>query len=368
MHIGIDARLTHYRHGGISTYITRLIAALESLDRANRYAVLHSRKARTAPGERFRHVPIWTPPHHRLERVALSVELLRLRLDVLHTTDFIPPLRGARHHVITIHDLTFLHYPDFLTDESRRYYNDQIAWAARHADHILTISESSRTDIIALLNAPPEKVTVHLPGVDPAFRPLHPDAVTPVRHALALPDAYFLFVGTFEPRKNLIGLARAYRTLLDRAPDAPPLVLAGSPGWNFDATRAAIDKLHLGEKLLWRESIAQDAMPALYNGALALVLPSFYEGFGIPPLEAMACGVVPIVSDCSSLPEVVGDVGVRFPPDDSTALAHALERAWRDPAWRAAQSAAALVRARQFTWEGAAQIALSVYHRFAPTG
>jgi glycosyltransferase involved in cell wall biosynthesis len=364
MHIGIDARLTHYRRGGISTYITRLIAALESLDTANCYAVLHSRKAHTRLAQRFRHVPMWTPPHHRLERYALSAELLRLQLDVLHTTDFIPPLRGARHHVITIHDLTFLHYPDFLTAESRRYYNRQIAWAARRADHILTISQSSRRDIITMLDVPPDKVTVHLPGIDPDFRPLTSDAIIPVRRALALPDAYFLFVGTFEPRKNLIGLGRAYRTLLDRAPDAPPLVLAGSPGWNFDSTRTAIDSLRLGDRLLWRESIAQDAMPALYNGALALILPSFYEGFGIPPLEAMACGVVPLVSDRSSLPEVVGDVGICFPPDDHLALAEALERTWRDSAWRTAQSTAALTRARQFTWEKAAQIALSIYHQF----
>lgn len=361
MHIGLDARLTYYRRGGISTYITRLIAALETLDTANRYTVLRSRKAPAAPGGRFRTVPIWTPCHHRFERTALSLELARFGLDVLHSTDFIPPWRGARRHVATIHDLTFLHYPQFLTDESRRYYNGQIAYAVAHADHILTDSEASKRDLMAMLAVPESKITVHLLGTDEAFRPLPAAEVQAVLARLALPSAYFLFVGTFEPRKNLIGLARAYRRLLDQHPSAPPLLLVGTPGWNFEATQQAIAALKLGEKLLWREAIAQTDLPAVYNGALALVLPSFYEGFGFPALEAMACGVVPIVSNRSSLPEVVGPIGRQVEPEDEAALAEAMLQTWHDDAWRAAQGQAGLARARTFSWEATARIALDVY-------
>src|SRR5262245_12578701 len=129
MHIGIDARLTYYRTGGISTYIIRLVEALERLDSVNRYTVFHSRKARESLVHTARHASLRTPSHHRLERLALSVELLRHNLDVFHTTDFIPPLFGARRQIITVHDLTFLHYPQFLTSESRRYYNDHIEYA-----------------------------------------------------------------------------------------------------------------------------------------------------------------------------------------------------------------------------------------------
>ncbi|MDZ4769414.1 MAG: glycosyltransferase family 1 protein [Chloroflexota bacterium] len=363
MHIGIDARLTYYRRGGISTYITRLIESLESLDTANRYTILRSRKDTGATAGRLRQVPIWTPCHHPFERITLSAELMRFNLDLLHTTDFIPPWRGARRHLATIHDLTFLHYPDFLTNESRRYYNDQIAYAVDHADHLLTDSEASKRDLIAMLGVPEDKITVHLLGVDAAFRPLADEAIDAVRRDLSLPDRYFLFVGTWEPRKNLIGLGRAYRHLLDRHPDAPPLLIAGSPGWNFDATRAALDALKLGDRLLWRESVAQDALPALYNGALALVLPSFYEGFGFPALEAMACGTVPIVSDRSSLPEVVGAVGLQVVPEDDMAIMAAMRRVWQDDAWRESQIAAGIARARQFSWETTARIALSVYQR-----
>ncbi len=367
MHIGIDARLTYYRSGGISTYIVRLVEALERLDSENRYTVFHSRKEDEddslieLSAEHFRRAELWTPSHHQLERIALGVELLPHNLDVYHTTDFIPPQFGARRQIITVHDLTFLHYPQFLTDESRHYYNDQIQFAVDHADHILTDSEASKQDLIALLSVPAEKITVHLLGVDESFQPLPPETVDHYRRALQLPEDYFLFVGTFEPRKNIVGLAESYQALLARQPDAPPLVLAGREGWNFDELRDQIEALDLGDKLLWREAIPQDAMPALYNAAVALVTPSFYEGFGFPALEAMACGTLPIVSNVSSLPEVVGEVGLQVDPNDRAALTAALERAIGDEAWRKANEQAGLERAATFKWDRTAEIALSVY-------
>ncbi len=190
-----------------------------------------------------------------------------------------------------------------------------------------------------------------------------PETVDHYRRALQLPDDYFLFVGTFEPRKNIGALAAAYRTLLAELPDAPPLVLAGREGWNFEQIRAEIEALELGDKLLWREAVTQDAMPALYNSAIALVTPSYYEGFGFPALEAMACGTVPIVSNRSSLPEVVGHVGLQVDPDDPAQLTAALRQALTDEMWRSEQREAGLKRAATFTWDRTAQIALSVYQK-----
>ena len=365
MRIGIDGRLTYYRTGGISTYIRRLVSALEALDAANDYTVFHSRKASDSLVTHFRRGVLWTPSHHRLERLALSVELTPHRLDVFHSPDFIPPQRGGRRHVITVHDLNFLHYPQYLTDESRRYYNDQITWAVGHADHILTDSEASRQDMVAILGVPAEKITVHMLGVDESFRPLPEADLVEARQVLELPERYLLFVGTFEPRKNIAGLLESYQMLVQRLPGAPPLVLAGNRGWLFDETMARIATLKLGERVLWREGISQALMPALYNGAVALVTPSFYEGFGLPALEAMACGTVPIVSNRSSLPEVVGDVGLQVEPENTAGIADALEQAISDDAWRAQMVAAGLARARTFTWANTARIARSVYEAVA---
>ncbi|MDX2136733.1 MAG: glycosyltransferase family 1 protein [Chloroflexota bacterium] len=360
-HIGIDARLTHYRTGGISTYIRRLVQALELLDARNRYTVFHSRKMRETITTRFRRASLWTPAHHRTERLALSVELARFNLDLFHSPDFIPPLSGAKRHIITVHDLTFLHYPQHLTADARRYYNDQIAAAVRHADHILTDSEASKRDMIAMLHVPPEQITVHMLGVDESFRPPDQAALKACREALDLPLGYILFVGTFEPRKNIAGLLRAYRLLLDRLPNAPPLVLAGTRGWLFDETMRDIALLHLGDRVLWRENIPQASMPALYGLARVLVVPSFYEGFGLTALEAMACGTPTIVSNRSSLPEVVGAVGLQVNPDDDNHIAKALHTGVVDEDWHTNESAKAIVRAAQFRWEDTARIALSVY-------
>ncbi len=361
-HRGIDARLTYYRKGGISTYMRRLVHALESLDNENHYMVFHSRKTNETLVEHFEHVNLWTPCHHRLEPLALSLELARFNLDLLHSPDFIPPLRGARRHIITVHDLNFLHYPQFLTAESKRYYNGQIERAVRQADHILADSTATRDDLVAMLKVPASKITVHMLGVDEAFRPLPVEALADYRRQLDLPEMFFLFVGTFEPRKNIIGLLNAYQLLLAQLPDAPPLVLAGQRGWLFDETMQHIQTMKLEARVLWRENVPQDALPALYNLATALVLPSFYEGFGFPPLEAMACGTVPITSNRSSLPEVVGDVGAQINPDDPTTLAAALYRTLTDSHWMNTQREAGLRRAATFTWENTAQTALSTYN------
>jgi glycosyltransferase involved in cell wall biosynthesis len=361
MHIGIDTRLTHYRTGGISTYMRRLVNALEKQDTHNRYTIFQSRKSRQALTRRFRQAALWTPCHHRLERLILSIELTRFNLDLLHSPDFIPPLRGARHHIITVHDLTFLHYPQYLTADSRRYYNDQIEAAVRQADHILADSQATKTDMIQMLGVPAHKITVHLLGVDEIFRPLPDNTLAEYRQRFDLPNEYILFVGTFEPRKNILGLLEAYAQLIGRMPDAPVLLLVGKQGWLFEETIARIDALTLSARVIWRHDIDDAMLPAVYNLATMLVTPSFYEGFGFPALEAMACGTVPIVSNRSSLPEVVGDVGLQVEPENIDALAAAMERVLTDHVWRTAMQKAALERAKLFTWDKTASIALSAY-------
>lgn len=365
-HIGIDARLTHYRVGGISTYTRQLIQALETLDHPEEYfTVFCSRKATQSVSSRFNEAALWTPPHHRLEPLSLSMELMRYRLDIFHATDFIPPLWGARHHIITIHDLTFLHYPDHKDRAARRYYNEQISSAVRRADHILAVSQATRDDLITMLDVSPEKITVQPHGVGPHYHSLQSGECETARKRLHLPESYFLFVGTLEPRKNIPALLTAYEMLHAAGRDIPALVLVGQIGWLFEDTLAHIQRMQTrGMVVILRHDIADADLPAVYSLARALILPAFYEGFGLPALEAMACGTVPIVSNRSSLPEIVGDIGLQVNPDDPSGLRAALEKVVNDPDWAVKMEQAGLARAREFTWERSARIALNVYRTY----
>jgi glycosyltransferase involved in cell wall biosynthesis len=359
---GLDHRLTGYRTGGIGTYVRRLAEGIAKLDPPEQVTVFFSRREpiALAPGVFIRGT-LWTPCHHRFERLALSMELFPHRLDVFHSPDFIPPLWGARRHIITVHDLAFLHYPEHLTAESRRYYNDQIQAAVQQADHILTDSDSTRVDLMDMLNVPTEKITVHRLGVDPLFSIPDKPAVQRWRTELSLPNRYWLFVGTFEPRKNIRGLLDAYALIRASLPDAPSLVIAGNRGWLFEETLAYMETLGLRDAIRLIERVPQDALPTLYHEAIAVVSPSFYEGFGFPALEGMACGTVPIVSNRSSLPEVVGDVGLQVEPEDVGAIASAMRLVYEDTEFRSRQILNGRERARLFTWEHTAQIALETY-------
>ena len=359
--IGIDARLAHYRIGGISTYIKRIIADLEPFGAKHDFTVFQSRKSKTALAKRFRSAKLWTPPHHLLERAALSLELLRHQLDLLHSPDFIAPLRGAKRHIITVHDLSFIHYPEYITAASRRYYNAQIKASVKRADHILSDSEATKRDLIDILDVPPEKITVHMLGVDEHFRPLPPEVTKPIIQSLGLPNEYILFLGTIEPRKNLVGLAKAYRDLLLDLPTAPKLVIVGRVGWHTESLMADFDDVGINRHVIFRRQVADSQLPALYNHALTLIMPSFYEGFGLPALEAMACGAVPIVSNAASLPEIVGDVGLLIDPRDTPAISRALKQALVDEGWRRLQSQAGLQRAKRFSWKTTASIIQNSY-------
>ncbi len=368
MRIGIDARLIFYRPGGIAEYTRHLIYELAGLDSCNDYLILHHLRDRNTkrPGPNTARVNTLTPCHHRLEQWTFGLELLPHRLDILHTPDVIPPRYGARRHVVTIHDLHFMHYPQFMTASSRRHYRGQIHRAVRHADHILVSSHATMRDLMALLDVAPEKVTVHMLGVDEGFRPLPEETVKTVRARLGLPEIYVLFVGTFEPRKNIPGLLDAYHHLRQQLASAPPLVLVGRRGWLYDEIFAHVDTLKLRDAIIWLENAAYADLPAIYNGAAMLVLPSHYEGFGLTALEAMACGTPPIVSNRSSLPEVVGEAGILVEPDDPLAIADAMQRLLADTALHENLREAGIARAATFTWRKTAEIVLNVYRKLMP--
>ena len=363
MRIAIDVRLTHYTSGGISAYERALAAKMPALDVDNEYLLLHSRKAKEAlpAPAAARRVNCWTPAHHRLERWTLSGEILTHRPRLLHMPDFIPPQSAGWRTIITVHDLTFLHYPMFLTAESRRYYNRQIESAVQRADAILSDSEATRKDILELLPVPPEKVTtVHL-AQDARFAPQEETQIEALQKRLELPHEYILFVGTFEPRKNVNGLLNAYAQLRSRHPDAPALILTGNPGWLFDETLALVERLQLGDTVMFLKSFPAEDLPVLYSGASLFVLPSHYEGFGLPVLEAMACGTVCVIANRASLPEIAGEAALRFDPDNIESIVAVLERTLADSALRADLRERGFARAREFNWEKCCRQTLAVY-------
>jgi len=370
MRIGIDARLLYYSPGGIAEYTKRLVQALAHLDGDEEFVILYSRKdARhnlVTDNPRFKRGILWTPSHHRLESWLLSLELSRFRLDVMHSPDFIPPHSNIFRTVITVHDLAFLLYPHFLTKESARYYG-QIDQAVRRANHIITVSESTKRDTMRLLGVPERKISVIYEAANPLFRPMPREEA---RRALqeagySLPPAYILFVSTIEPRKNVPALLKALRNLRGRYRLPHKLVLAGRKGWLFDDVFTLVNQLRLEDDCIFLGHVPVEHLLYLYNAADVLVHPAFYEGFGLPPLEAMSCGTPVIVSNVSAMPEIVGDAGLLIDPHDVEDLTVAIWRALTDEALRAQMRERGLARAKLFSWEKAAEQTLAVYRQVA---
>ena len=365
MRIALDARLTNYSSGGIPEDIRQLSRRLPLLDSHNDYLILQSHKDAKSLHHLsgIRLVKCITPAHHPLERTTLTLELLPWRTHLLHSPDFIAPHGGPWRSIITIHDLTFLRYPKFLTPKSRHYYNHQIHSSVKRADAILADSNATRSDILELLGVHPEKVTtVHL-AADERFHPQSEKVVISTHDRLNLPRHYLLFVGTFEPRKNIRSLLHAYADLLSQHSITPPLLLVGKPGWLFDDTDRLLDELGIRDSVLYRSDISPQDLPAIYTGALALILPSHYEGFGLPVLEAMSCGTPTIISDRASLPEIAGDAAIKCDPDKPESITDAMALVLFDSELRTNLSRKGIQRASHFTWATCCAKTLEVYRQ-----
>jgi glycosyltransferase involved in cell wall biosynthesis len=234
--------------------------------------------------------------------------------------------------------------------------------AARRADRIIAISESTRQDVIRFFRAAPERVrAIHL-GVDSRFTPRRDRAeLAAFRAARGLPDEFILYLGTIEPRKNLVRLIDAYAELRRRGAAHVPLVLAGGPGWHDEPIFERAAQAGLGDALRFAGFVPDEELPLWYNAAALFVYPSEYEGFGLPPLEALACGTPVVASNRSSLPEVMGEAAVLVDPSRSSAIADGIQQVLEDDALRARLASAGPEQARLFTWDSMANKTLSVY-------
>jgi glycosyltransferase involved in cell wall biosynthesis len=362
MRVAIDARLAYYTDGGIAHYTLNLARALAEAAPADRFTLLRSVKQwgglPTAPN--LRSAPLLTPPHHRFEQLTLPLEVALMRPDLLHCPDFIPPFRRTCPAVVTVHDLAFLRYPENLTDESRRYYG-QVRRAVESAERTIVVSEATARDLAELLGVGSARVRVIHNGLDPSFRaPPDPVDIARVRARWGLDRPYLLFLGTLEPRKDVPTLLRAFAAVRASHPGLL-LALVGRRGWLYEPIFDTIEALGLQRDVRTIEDAANADLPPLFDGASAFALPSLYEGFGLPALEALARGVPTVVADTSSLPEVVGDAALRHPPGDHEALAGCLLRLLEDEALRADLRVRGPAQAAGFTWERAARATLRVY-------
>jgi glycosyltransferase involved in cell wall biosynthesis len=368
MRIAIDARLSYYVQAGITQYTLNLIQALAAIDSENEYLLLQRRpdQREIVSQANFRRVPLLAPTHHPLEQYLLALELPLLgKMDVVHCTDFIPPFYYRGSTVITVHDLAFLLYPHFLTRKAARYYG-LIDRAVRRAEHVIAVSEATKRDIVRLTGTPETKITVIYEAADSVYTPIHePEALAHIHQKYNLPDQYILYVGTIEPRKNLPTLIRAYKGLVDNYKSTADLAIVGKQGWLYDDVYHLVDELGLQQRVHFLGRVPTVDLLYLYNASRMLVLPSYYEGFGLPPLEAMACGVPVVVSDTSVMPEVVGDAALRVAHEDVEGFTVAMWRLLTDDDLRADMIAKGHKRVKCFSWERAARETLEVYKRVA---
>jgi len=264
--------------------------------------------------------------------------------------------------VITVHDLAFLHWPHFLTETSAAYYG-QIDRGVHHAKHVIVPSESTKQDLVRLLGVPDDHVSVIYEAANPRFRPLPLDQTRQqITQQYSLPQKYILYVGTVEPRKNIDGLLRAFRHLLDKySISDTALVIAGGFGWLYEETMQVVKELKLEESVQFLGRVPDEDLHSLYVGARCHVHVAHYEGFGLTPLEAMACGTPTIVSNTSSLPEVVGDAALLVDPGDAEEIAIAMHRLLTNDDLHSELCQKGFRRAGCFSWDEAARQTLKVY-------
>jgi glycosyltransferase involved in cell wall biosynthesis len=376
MRITVDISPAVHRHAGMGRYTHELVTALLAIDPSNQYEAVYYAPASSDRPD---------PPLDRLpaRRLRMSAKPWRMSVvladyagmpldrwlqpgEVFHATDnWLPPLRQAKT-VITIQDLTHLFFPEYHLPLNRWYLRLMLPRFLRRASAVIAASESTRRDIERQIKIPAEKLSVIYHGVNPSYHPITNAAVlAEVRARYRLPKEYVLYLGTIEPRKNLPTVLEAYHALLAQTAPLPDLVIAGRKGWRYQPVFDQVQALGLEARVHFTDWVAEEDAPAIMNAARAFVYPSHYEGFGLPPLEAMACGLPVICSNASSLPEVVGQAGLLLPPDDPHAWVEALSRVLSDATLSGALRARGLAQASRFTWEATARQTLAVYERVA---
>jgi glycosyltransferase involved in cell wall biosynthesis len=360
MRIGIDLSIARVNQAGTGIYAQCLFESLKALGTSHDWVPFAVNQEREMSAEKTLRTRLDTL-YRDLVWTHVMVPLLsfRKRLDLLHMPANVIPLTSPCPTIATILDTTVFRYPSYFPRWQRTYHQIFVPLTARRARKVLTISEHSKQDIVDRFGIQPGKVVVTYLAALPAFKVVPAEAAREEVGRRGLGD-FILTVGTLEPRKNMIGLLRAF-ALLRKQGHACQLVHAGSRGWMFDAVLDEVARLGLSASVHFLGRVALEELVVLYNAAMVAVYPSFYEGFGLPVLEAMACGCPIITSDRSSLPEIAGDAAVIVDPEDTMGIALAIKRLIEDKAFANEMRRRGLERAGEFSWERCAQQTLAVY-------
>ena len=368
MRIAIDARKLH--DFGIGTYIRNLLKHLTAFDHESTFVVIcrpEDQAEIRALGRRYVAIPEAAKPYSIREQFAIPARLAAAHADLFHAPHYVlPPLVPCRS-VVTIHDCIHLMFPQYLPHRPAYLYaRASLSIAARRAARILTVSETSKSDILRYCNVPAERITVIPNAIDDRLA-THPDEenVRRTRERYQLDGPFALYVGNIKPHKNLERLIDAFHIVRREGFDRLKLLIIGDQISKFPRLRRAVDRYKLHKHVRFLGFVGDDTLAALYRLATVFVFPSLYEGFGLPPLEALANGCPVVTSNVSSLPEVVGDAAVLVDPYSAASIAAGIQQVLTDPELRETLRVRGLERARQFSWEASVRRTVEVYHEVA---
>jgi glycosyltransferase involved in cell wall biosynthesis len=374
MRIALDYTAGIRQRAGIGVYARNLVNAMLAEDKNNDYTLITSGRPTkeltfpTASNVRGRSVFI---PDRYLNilwyrwRVPLYANFFTGSADIYHGLDFvIPPLLGKVRKVVTVHDLAFLQHPETAIPSLAAYLNKVVPESVAKADIVAAISHTTKQALIEHYQTPAEKITVIPCGIAPYFKRItDPILLEATRHKFGLQRPFVLSVGTLEPRKNHLGLIKAFYEVQHNKENSALLAIAGGKGWLYEETWSTVKELKLEEKVRFLGRVSDLELITLYSLADVFAFPSFFEGFGIPPLEAMACGAPVITSNTSSLPEVTGDAAIQVDPHDIHAIANAISRLLGDEQLQEKLRQKGYLQAQKYTWAKAAHKMITVYQK-----
>ncbi|NCN24676.1 hypothetical protein CO101_03400 [Candidatus Berkelbacteria bacterium CG_4_9_14_3_um_filter_39_23] len=350
MKIGIDVQTTQGQKTGFGFYVENLVKELKQIDRANKYYYFTPKTE-----EDFS-----MPKRFFWDQIFVPLRAYKNRVDIFHQPCFSLPILFRGKIIATIHDLIAIKFPHDIPFFSRQFFSRWMPFSYRKADHIICTSEHTKQDLIAIAKIPSSKISVIPLAANDYFKPARHKILPPQKFNIKHP--YFLHVGTLNPRKNLIFLVEVFAEVIKRFPNYQ-LVLIGKKGWYFETLFAKITQLGITQKVIFLDYISEEEKLILYQNAFGFLFPSIYEGFGLPPLEAMKCGVPVVASNVSSIPEVVGDAGILVSLTDKKGWVSAVQSLIEKPQYRQNLIMKGFQQADKFSWRFTAEKTLEIYEK-----